>query len=92
MTNYSYKIQKVISLLGKRYEVNLYTKSTTWELFCLTPDGEYTIEIDKLTFDVIGVVKSGAETPTQTTAMVNEIIDAVENIVYNIELGEMMMN
>jgi len=24
--------------------------------------------------------------------MVNEIIDAVENIIYNVELGEMMMN
>ncbi|MDA9268230.1 hypothetical protein N9P60_00530 [bacterium] len=92
MTNYSYKIQKVISLLSKRYEVSLYTKPTTWELFCLTPYGEFTIELDKVTYDVIGVSQSGAETPLQTTSMVNEIIDAVENIVYNIELGEMMMN
>ena len=92
MTNYSYKIQKVISLLSKRYEVNLYTKPTTWELFCLTPDGEFTIELNKVTYDVVGVSQSGTETPLQTTSMVNEIIDAVENIVYNIELGEMMMN
>ena len=92
MTNYSYKIQNVISLLSKRYEVSLYTKPTTWELFCLTPDGEFTIELDKITFDVVGVNKNGTETPLQTTSMVNEIIDAVENIVYNIELGEMMMN
>lgn len=92
MTNYSYKIQKVISLLNKRYEVNLYTKQTVWELFCLTPDGEFTIEIDKITFDVVGVSQNGAETPLQLTPMVNEIIDAVENIIYNIELGEMMMN
>ena len=92
MVNYSYKIQKVLSSLSPRYEVNVYHSDYTWDLFCLTPDGEFTIELDKVTYDVVGVSQSGAETPLQTTSMVNEIIDAVENIIYNIELGEMMMN
>ena len=91
MTNYSYKIQRIISLLSKRYEVNLYdNKSNVWELFCLTPDGNFTIEVDKLTYDVIGVGQT--EVPFTMSPVVNEIIDAIENIVYNTELGEMMMN